>query len=49
MRDGVVYALRRPDPFPRIFGCHDVFHLVVIAGVVFATVIWRWVLPPAVR
>jgi hemolysin III len=30
----VVYALRRPDPFPRIFGYHEIFHLLVIAAVV---------------
>ncbi|HEY5477891.1 MAG TPA: hemolysin III family protein [Tepidiformaceae bacterium] len=29
----VVYALRRPDPFPRVFGYHEIFHLLVIAGV----------------
>jgi len=29
---GVIYALRRPDPFPRVFGYHEVFHLLVIAG-----------------
>jgi Haemolysin-III related len=29
---GVVYTLRRPDPFPRAFGYHEVFHLLVIAG-----------------
>jgi predicted membrane channel-forming protein YqfA (hemolysin III family) len=47
---GVVYTLRRPDPFPRVFGYHEVFHLLVIAGsVVFGTVIWRWVPPVAVR
>ena len=28
----VVYARRRPDPFPRIFGYHEVFHLLVIAA-----------------
>jgi hemolysin III len=28
-----VYALRRPDPAPAIFGDHEVFHLLVIAGV----------------
>jgi hemolysin III len=27
-----VYALRRPDPAPAVFGCHEVFHLLVIAG-----------------
>jgi hemolysin III len=26
----VVYALRRPDPFPRVFGYHEVFHAIVI-------------------
>jgi len=47
---GVVYALRRPDPFPRIFGYHEIFHLLVIAGsIVFGTVIWCWVLPVTVR
>ena len=29
---GVIYALRRPDPWPRVFGYHEVFHLLVIAG-----------------
>jgi hemolysin III-related protein len=28
-----VYALRRPDPAPAVFGYHEVFHLLVIAGV----------------
>jgi hemolysin III len=28
-----VYALRRPDPVPGVFGYHEVFHLLVIAGV----------------
>lgn len=26
----VVYALKRPDPLPKIFGYHEVFHLLVI-------------------
>ena len=29
---GVIYALKRPNPFPRVFGYHEVFHLLVIAG-----------------
>jgi hemolysin III len=29
---GVIYALRRPDPWPRVFGCHEVFHALVVAG-----------------
>ena len=28
----VVYATKRPDPFPRIFGYHEVFHAIVIAA-----------------
>jgi hemolysin III len=28
-----VYALRRPDPRPAVLGYHEVFHLLVIAGV----------------
>jgi len=28
----LVYALKRPDPFPRIFGYHEVFHAIVIAA-----------------
>jgi hemolysin III len=28
----VVYALRRPDPFPRVFGFHEIFHLLVVAA-----------------
>jgi hemolysin III len=28
----VVYARRRPDPVPRVFGYHEVFHVLVIAA-----------------
>jgi len=28
----VVYATRRPDPFPRVFGYHEVFHALVVAA-----------------
>ena len=28
----VIYALRRPDPSPRIFGYHELFHLCTIAA-----------------
>ena len=42
----VVYACRRPDPFPRVLGFHEVFHLFVIAGgAAFAAAIWFWALP----
>lgn len=42
----VVYALKRPDPFPRILGFHEVFHLFVVAGgVAFAVMVWIWAFP----
>lgn len=42
----VVYARRRPDPLPDIFGFHEVFHLLVVsASAAFLAVVWIWVLP----
>jgi hemolysin III len=29
----IMYALRRPDPWPRIFGYHEIFHALVVVGV----------------
>ncbi|MEJ7817674.1 MAG: hemolysin III family protein [Thermoleophilaceae bacterium] len=42
----VVYAIRRPDPSPTVFGYHEVFHLLVIAasGLQYAVIAF-WVLP----
>lgn len=31
----VVYATKRPDPFPKVFGYHEVFHAIVILASVF--------------
>jgi hemolysin III len=28
----VVYARRRPDPFPHVFGFHEVFHVLVVVA-----------------
>lgn len=43
---GLVYAWRWPNPSPRVFGFHEVFHLFVIAGgLAFAAVVWFWVIP----
>jgi hemolysin III len=28
----LVYAFRRPDPFPRVFGYHEIFHALVVAA-----------------
>lgn len=42
----IVYALRRPNPAPGVFGYHEVFHALVImaAGVHYAAVV-RTILP----
>ncbi len=41
----VIYARRWPDPFPRVLGFHEIFHLFVIAGsVAFAITVWMWAL-----
>ena len=29
---GLAYATRWPDPFPRVFGCHEVFHALQVAA-----------------
>ncbi|MDI6857044.1 MAG: hemolysin III family protein [Dehalococcoidia bacterium] len=29
---GLMYAFRRPDPWPRVFGYHEVFHSFTVAG-----------------
>jgi len=44
----VVYALRRPDPSPTVFGYHEIFHVLVIvaAGLQYAAIAF-WVLPGA--
>ncbi len=42
---GVVYAMERPNPAPRWFGFHEVFHLLVIAAsVCHYTAILRYVI-----
>lgn len=42
----VVYALKRPDPIPAVFGYHEVFHgLVIAAAAIQYAVIVFWVLP----
>jgi hemolysin III len=42
----VVYASRRPDPVPAVFGYHEVFHILVIAAAVLQyAVIAFWIAP----
>jgi hemolysin III len=41
-----VYAFRRPDPAPEVFGYHEVFHaLVITAAFVHYAAVAFWVLP----
>ena len=30
----VIYATRWPDPFPRVLGFHEIFHLLVVVAAV---------------
>jgi hemolysin III len=42
----VIYALRRPDPWPHTFGFHEVFHaLVIAAAVIHFVAMAGWVIP----
>jgi hemolysin III len=42
----VVYAVKRPDPVPSVFGFHEVFHALVIAAAALqGAVIAFWLLP----
>ncbi len=44
----IVYALRRPDPSPRWFGFHEVFHaFVVLAALAHYVAMAGWVIPSA--
>jgi hemolysin III len=43
---GIIYALKKPNPLPHIFGFHEIFHLLVIVGAALhALAIWKWVVP----
>jgi hemolysin III len=42
----VIYALRRPDPWPHTFGFHEIFHaLVILAAVTHFVAMAGWVIP----
>jgi hemolysin III len=43
-----IYAARRPDPWPRTFGFHELFHLLVVAAaIVHFIAMAAWVVPYA--
>lgn len=31
---GVIYALKKPDPIPDVFGFHEIFHIFILVGVI---------------
>jgi hemolysin III len=42
----VIYGLQRPDPFPKVFGYHEIFHsLVVLGAAAHCVAIFVWILP----
>jgi hemolysin III len=42
----IVYALRRPDPWPSVFGFHEIFHaLVILAAALHFTAMAGWIIP----
>ena len=45
---GIVYARRRPDPFPAVFGYHELFHALTLVGLglQYAAIAF-FVIPPA--
>jgi hemolysin III len=44
----IIYARQRPDPWPRTFGYHEIFHaLVIAAAAAHYVAVVGWVLPAA--
>ena len=41
-----VYAAKRPDPVPGVFGYHEVFHACTIVGAVLHFVLIAWIVLP---
>jgi hemolysin III len=42
----LLYAIKRPDPWPGVFGFHEIWHLFVLAGSAgMVVLVWRYVLP----
>lgn len=42
----VVYAVKRPNPVPSVFGYHEIFHMLVVAAAALQyAVIAFWIVP----
>lgn len=39
---GVIYGIRKPDPFPKVFGYHEIFHVLTVLGNLsfLLTIVW---------
>jgi hemolysin III len=44
----LVYAAKKPDPWPRVFGFHEVFHACTLVGAALFAVVVIWVALPRV-
>jgi hemolysin III len=46
----IIYGMQRPDPFPSVFGYHEIFHsLVVLAASAHCVAVYVWILPRSWR
>jgi hemolysin III len=42
----VLYAIKRPNPWPGVIGFHEIWHLFVLAGSAsFVVLMWRYIVP----
>jgi hemolysin III len=42
----LLYAIKKPNPWPGVVGFHEIWHLFVLAGSAgFVVLVWRYVLP----
>lgn len=37
----LIYALKRPNPYPKVFGYHEIFHIMVIIGAILHFIVIR--------
>ncbi len=45
----IVYALRRPDPVPHVFGYHEIFHACTVVGATLHFVVIAWFCLPLAK
>jgi hemolysin III len=46
----LLYAIKKPNPWPGVFGFHEIWHLFVLGGSTgFVIFMWRYVLPLVAR